>query len=324
MPVWTFTDAAGGSSPTGGMVSDGAGGFYGTTLWGGLGSGQGNGTLFHLSPPQGSSEDWDLQTVRFFHGTDGNQPTGSILRKGKYLFGTTTGGGSHGAGTIYMLNLSTGKLKTVWNFTGNSDGGYPQGGLIDDGAGGFYGTTSSGGTSSQGVVYHLTPIVSGAKTFNLAPLYAFNSDSDGGFPEGTLVLWSGSLYGTCEGGGGSGFHGTVWELAPPSGGNPNWSYTVLRHLAFADGAQPTVGPTRLGKYIYFVSPYGGQGPGAAYGTIDTLKKSGNSWSFSRRIVFNQGNGAYPNSPLLPDGAGGFYGATTGGIFGYGSVFHLTP
>jgi hypothetical protein len=116
----------------------------------------------------------------------------------------------------------------------------------------------------------------------------------------------------------------VWQLNPPAGGSTNWTLNVIRQLAIADGGQPTVGPTRLKKTLYIATPYGGPGPGSIYGTIDAFTQSGANWNMTQPVVFNQGNGAFPNSPLLPDGAGGLFGATTGGILGYGSVFQLTP
>jgi len=50
-------------------------------------------------------------------------------------------------------------LTTLWNFTGGSDGAIPAAGLISDESGALYGTTQSGGTSGNGVVFKLTPRV---------------------------------------------------------------------------------------------------------------------------------------------------------------------
>ena len=55
----------------------------------------------------------------------------------------------------------------LYSFKGNPDGQTPEAGLIRDGAGNFYGTTSSGGPSGYGTVFKLD--ATGAETV----LYSF-------------------------------------------------------------------------------------------------------------------------------------------------------
>ena len=47
--------------------------------------------------------------------------------------------------------------KILYSFTGGSDGGAPQGGLVLDGKGNLYGTTQQGGSDSGGTVFEVTP-----------------------------------------------------------------------------------------------------------------------------------------------------------------------
>lgn len=94
-------------------------------------------------------------------------------------------------------------FKTLYAFTGGSDGAYPVAALIRDAQGNLYGTTSGGGNADCsflaqlgcGVVFELSPF--GQETV----LYAFTGP-DGGYPGSQLAMDAkGNLYGTTEYGG---------------------------------------------------------------------------------------------------------------------------
>ena len=74
------------------------------------------------------------------------------------LFGTTYSGGVFGNGTVYELTLNN----NTWTerrrllFSGGSDGGNPNSGVVADSVGQLYGVTGSGGFG-QGVAYDVTP-----------------------------------------------------------------------------------------------------------------------------------------------------------------------
>lgn len=85
------------------------------------------------------------------------------------LFGTTIFGGSYqncngnfvACGTVFELD-SVGNETVLHNFSGGSDGGFPEAGLAMDGSGNLYGTTQAGGASCYGqytcgVVFKITP-----------------------------------------------------------------------------------------------------------------------------------------------------------------------
>jgi uncharacterized repeat protein (TIGR03803 family) len=70
------------------------------------------------------------------------------------LYGTTPFGGA-GFGVVYKLDAS-GAYKVLYNFTGGADGGDPIAGVMRDATtGNLYGTTSSGGKWSTGVVFEI-------------------------------------------------------------------------------------------------------------------------------------------------------------------------
>ena len=90
-----------GVSPIGGLVLDGSGNLYGTTEFGGANK---SGTVFKLTPQTGGA--WKESLVYSFgaNATDGVNPVSNvILDASGNLYGTTTGGGTHGHGTVYKI-----------------------------------------------------------------------------------------------------------------------------------------------------------------------------------------------------------------------------
>jgi len=125
--------------------------------------------------------------------------------------------------------------KVLHNFNGKS-GGNPGAGLIFDGAGNLYGTTTIGGhNNGGGTVYELTSKRGGGWTMNV--LYTFQGDGRGGtIPEECVTRDNaGNLYGTTESGGAYG-DGVVFELMPEPGGG--WKEKVLHYFNGKDGDQP--------------------------------------------------------------------------------------
>jgi uncharacterized repeat protein (TIGR03803 family) len=90
--------------------------------------------------------------------SDGRRPeAGLIADSSGNLYGTTEFGGASNVGVVFKL--SPGGTETVlYSFMGGSDGSFPgTSGLIADSKGNLYGTTTSGGgTSNAGTVFELT------------------------------------------------------------------------------------------------------------------------------------------------------------------------
>jgi uncharacterized repeat protein (TIGR03803 family) len=133
------------------LVSDN---FYGTTLEGGA---SGAGTVFELDAS-------GKETVLYSFtgkGGDGVQPEAGVVRDAAgNLYGTTYYGGANQWGTVFRLN-ATGKETVLYSFSGGSDGGYPNRGVILR-HGNLYGTAGRGGTgvcgqTTCGTVWRLTP-----------------------------------------------------------------------------------------------------------------------------------------------------------------------
>ena len=157
--IHTFTGGPkDGLGAMGTLVLDQAGNVYGTTI---LGGSDGCGTVFKLSPrKQGKKKgEWTERILHSFKGgKDGEWPhAGIVFDAAGNIYGTAVGAGG---GRIYELEAQVGKHwykeKVLWGFNG-TDGSDPEGSLILDSAGNLYGTTWTGGSTTNGVVYQVTP-----------------------------------------------------------------------------------------------------------------------------------------------------------------------
>ncbi len=131
------------------------------------GGASGYGTVFEVTPD-------GTETVlhSFTGGTDGSYPAAGLLRDAKgNLYGTTTGGGSDGYGTVFRVTM-TGTETVLHSFTG-SDGYYPIAGLVKDANGNLYGTTEFGGSHGSGTVFKVTR--TGTETLPGTPLKVSDS-----------------------------------------------------------------------------------------------------------------------------------------------------
>lgn len=94
----------------------------------------------------------------FGGGGDGERLYSGVTALHRKLYGATllggSGCGSSGCGTIYELSLS-GKKRTLYTFTGGSDGAYPNGLVAVSNV--LYGTTEGGGARSSGTIFSIEP-----------------------------------------------------------------------------------------------------------------------------------------------------------------------
>ncbi|MGH7969106.1 MAG: choice-of-anchor tandem repeat GloVer-containing protein, partial [Limisphaerales bacterium] len=208
-PVYTNSD---GSSPYAGLTVSGNT-LYGTAVVGGSSA---NGTVFKVNT-DGSG----FGVLHQFSPGAGAFPQPVLLLSGNTLYGTTTvtGIGNYlfGSGTVFALSTDGTGFRTLYTFTAtnedistgiltNSDGANPVGALALSG-GVLYGTTTQGGRWGSGTVFKIN-----ADGTGFAVLHTFSelppnpnpyvvTNSDGGHPNGGLVLWGTKLYGTTPYGG---------------------------------------------------------------------------------------------------------------------------
>jgi uncharacterized repeat protein (TIGR03803 family) len=173
----------------------------------------GCGTVFKITPGG------KLTTLHRFDGTDGYDPSATLVQAADgNFYGTTGAGGASdscnengitGCGTIFRITPG-GKLTTLYSFcsqNGCTDGKIPGAGLVQGTNGNFYGTTLGGGANDDGTVFKTT------RSGRLTTLHSFD-ETDGETPDAALIQASdGKFYGTTVTGGSNG-EGTVFKIAP--------------------------------------------------------------------------------------------------------------
>jgi uncharacterized repeat protein (TIGR03803 family) len=147
-----------GGYPLAGLIMDAAGDLFGTTYGGGIyGGGTGIGTVFEL--PKTAGGYGTLIRLVSFNGTNGSGPAAALIMDAAgNLFGTTSGGGSHGGGTVFEIPKRTGLYTraptTLVDFNGVNGTG-PMAGLMADPFGDLFGSTQAGGADNNGTAFEL-------------------------------------------------------------------------------------------------------------------------------------------------------------------------
>jgi uncharacterized repeat protein (TIGR03803 family) len=211
--VYKFAGGAGdGVAPWGNLIALG-GLLYGTTYVGGK---YGYGTVFQFDPATGQEK-----VLHDFFQVDGLEPTSLIYDKG-LLFGVTEGGGNpfciEGCGTLFRIDVKSGRFDTLYNFTGRgTDGAYPDSIVMMNGV--IYGVTGAGGQPQKLCEYGCGTLFQ----FDLATKSEavdnfFVTRRDGTTPLGVTAA-DGVVFGTTQGGGdlrceGGGGCGVVFAYRP--------------------------------------------------------------------------------------------------------------
>jgi len=263
----------------------------------------------------------------FTGGTDGAYlPDSVVLDPNGNIYGITGLGGAEGVGTVFELTPEPNnqwKKATLYDFQ-QSGPNTPNGGLILDGAGNLYGTTTAGGTNDRGVVFELTPNGGG---WDLSALYDFGpAGSDACCPWGKLLMDRlGNLYGA---------GGAAFELSPLSGA---WLETTLHDFNGQNGdgysADASVISDQIG-HLYGTTTWGGGsskcpnfGCGTVYKLVPVPDESHAVWREQILHAFGyvQGDGVEPGvGSLALNARGQLFGTTLGGgTNGAGIVFGLT-
>lgn len=349
-----FNGIASGENPSGLMMASN-GKLYGTTMNGGISS---NGIIY----------EFDTATNTFtkkidFNNSNGKYPRGYLAEVNGKIYGTTHfGGNSGGSGVLYeydpALDLYTKKI----DLSGSSTGGSPISGVIAAN-GHIYGTTTYGGTNGAGVLFDYFPA-----TDTYTKLYDFNGTTDGGWPEGGLLLAENDkLYGMSRYGGAFGY-GTFYAFdlqqqqysmlynmeGPKYGRSPmqamiEYSSGLIYGIAY--GGAEIAG--MLFKYDYssdqhtkfhdfFCAPHGEKPPGAFIqgenGNLFALASDGGYYGRGTlfeycpgsnitvlRHSFENNSGWSPSGNLLLADDGKMYGlASKGGTSDNGTLFSFNP
>lgn len=305
--LYNFSGASDGGDPYATLIRDSAGNLYSTADYGGTAFA---GVVFKVAP-----DGTETVLYNFSGGADGAQPFSSLVRDASgNLYGTTTMGGSANAGVVFMVDPA-GTETVLHNFVGGKDGTTPTGGLIEDKAGNFYGTTSQGGTSNAGVLFKINA------QGKYSVLHTFTgATNDGKYPTYTSLLKdsAGNLYGVTEEGGSAG-GGVLYKFSKKTG-----TLTILH--SFTGGT--TDGCNVLGTPFIDTN-------GNFYGTTSSCGTSslGTVWKVSANggesvlhsFAGGTADGEYPLAGVIVDANGNVYGNTeTGGASNLGTVYKISP
>jgi len=263
-----------------------------------------------------------------FTGQDGANPSSGLTIGGAgTLYGTTQLGGTYQFGTVFKLVYkgSNWILNPVYEFTGTDDGAYPEAELVIGPNGALYGTAYGAGISQSGTVFELKPPLTVCKAilcyWNVTVLHSFFGPPDAALPEYAPLTFdqSGNIYGTTPQGGQYNT-GAVFEVTPSGGG---WTESVLHSFSDGnDGGYPYGGVILdAAGNLYGTTGLGGN----CCGTIYELTP-GSTWTENILYDFSEeSSGAQPQSTLIRDQSGNFYGtAAFYGPSGGGTVFELSP
>jgi uncharacterized repeat protein (TIGR03803 family) len=241
----------------------------------------------------------------------------SFLRNRRFLCAVLT---LSAAVLLCAVSAPAATEKVLYVFTGPADGGYPNGDLVSDAAGNWYGTNNAATIS---VVFKLSPNGSGG--WVSTAIHTFQGGTDGEESLGGVILdSSGNLYGTTAVGGQKfgGGSGIVFELSPDGSGG--WTEHILySFLGGLDGDEPAGALVLDAAGNLYGTTLGG-GVDNAGTAFELSPMPDGSWT--KRTIFNFGSyrGAAPFCSLIIDSVGNLYGTTEGTTAGTSVVFELMP
>src|SRR5258706_7385350 len=241
-------------------------------------------------------------------GASGNPRLGALVQgRNGQLYGTSFGPNGT-AGSVFAVSTAG---RETQPFTFGIDGTNPWAGLTLGSDGNYYGTTSAGGATGNGVLFKLSP--TGVYTV----LHEFQGGSDGANPYSAPVQASDlNFYGATLGTPDSNYASTIYRY------EMNGRFTTINNLSFSEG-EGISAPLIQGSdaNLYGTAGTGGNAE-LGCGTIFKLSTSGQmQWTYA----FPCSTAAYgPVGPLVQASDGNFYGtaASGGNSANCGAIFKL--
>jgi uncharacterized repeat protein (TIGR03803 family) len=293
--------SADGAFPNWGVVRGPDGAFYGATIGGGVDD---TGTVYRVT-----AEGSETVLHTFDVDADGANPNRrAILASDGRLYGTTTIGGSGGAGTLYRLNPDGSGFEVVYPFDFGQQDYLASPQRITQGDDGTIFGIAEGGLGNGGIF-----AVSADGTYRTVHQFAADG-SEGYFPISLLVGPDGTLWGTTTDGG-KAHGGVAWHIGADG------ALKIVHSFTSGDGQQPKLFLTSTDGAFYGTASIGGPFGG---GTIFRMTPAGKV-----SVVYGFGSGAFEGyypAGLVRGRDGSLYGATQSGgkNGGSGTVYRLSP
>ncbi len=218
------------------------------------------------------------------------------------LYGTTSGGGSNGFGTVFSVTTIRRFLRSLFSFA-NSNGASPNSTLTFGPYGALYGTTSGGGDNITGTVFQMP------RQVRSKSLYSFGTTNQQ--PNSQLLLGlDGNFYGTTARGPQSFAYGTIYRISPAG--------AFQQVMAF----DPNTTGSSPGNWLVlggYGEMYGTTGNGSSngFGCIYRLTTSG---TFKVINAFDTTTGVRPVAGLTRGPNSRFYGTAGGGTNSDGTCY----
>ncbi|NVO21084.1 MAG: T9SS type A sorting domain-containing protein [Bacteroidetes bacterium] len=205
--LFDFDGATSGSVPYGALMQASDGMLYGMTSLGGVND---MGVLFQFNPVNNTF----AKKVDFDGTPKGQNPYGSLMQAtdGK-LYGMTRFGGLNGYGVIFKFDPQNNNFTNMLDFDMVTNGGLPEGSLVQATDGKFYGLTKEGGLHSVGILFQFNSTNSA-----MIDKFDFDDSPNGSAPDGSLIqAYDGNLYGMTNMGGAVGGpvdQGIIFQFNP--------------------------------------------------------------------------------------------------------------
>jgi uncharacterized repeat protein (TIGR03803 family) len=256
-----------------------------------------------------TSQNGGFQVLHTWTTGDG---VAAVTPIGSQLYGTTSFSDVANSpafkGEVFAMNPNGSNFQVLHSFPFSV--GSPMGTLIQSGNT-LYGFTNG----LTGEVYSM-----GLDGSNFQVLHTFTEFGQEHSPTG-LTLVGTTLYGTTFSGGSSNLDGTIFSMSL-DGSN----FQVLHSFTGPDGSNPSTGLTLVGSELYGTAQNTtGTLGGTNAGTIFSINLDGSGFQVIYAFTSSNGNVNSTVNPGAPIAEGNtLYGTTTsGGTFGYGSVFAVS-
>ena len=287
----------------------------GTTFYGFIRSGGDNnrGVIFSMDT-NGSNY---LKLYDFGGSTNPESPAGSptflTVSGTDYLYGMSRTGGTNDAGTVFRIETDGSNMEVLHEFEADTvdNGDGPRGSLVASGST-LYGVTNDGGANDDGCIFKIDTDGS-----NFAIVWDFEDAADNGaFPEGSIIIDNGFIYGTTSDGGANSV-GAVYKYSISGD-----SLTILHNFAGfnTDGATPRGELLLSGTTLYGTTTAGNTVDNR--GTIFKVDTDGSNYLLMHNCRSSTEIGDIPYGGLtLLDGK--LYGMTVyGGEDNEGVIFEI--